>query len=68
MNQDRFVGNLKQFRGKVKERWGKLTNNQFVVTAGIRDRLTGRTQERNGLSTEEGARQLKDFINRNWRG
>ncbi len=68
MNQDRFAGIWKQFRGKVKGRWGKLTNNPLVVTAGTRDQLAGRTQERYGISKEDAARQLKDFLerNRNW--
>ena len=68
MNQDRFEGIWKQFRGKVKGRWGKLTNNPLVVTTGTRDQLAGRIQERRGVSTEQAARQLKDFLdrNRNW--
>ncbi len=68
MNQDRFAGIWKQFRGKVKGSWGKLTNNLLVVTAGTRDQLAGRIQERYGISKEEAARQLKDFLdrNRNW--
>ena len=65
MNQDRFAGIWKQFRGKVKGRWGKLTNNLLVVTAGTSDQLAGRIQERYGISKEEAARQLKDFLNRN---
>jgi uncharacterized protein YjbJ (UPF0337 family) len=68
MNQDRFAGICKQFRGKVKERWGELANNTLLVTAGTRDQLAGRVQERYGVAKEEAARQLKDFRdrNRNW--
>jgi len=68
MNQDRFAGIWKQFRGTVKGRWGKLTNNPLVVTAGTRDQLAGRIQERYGVSKATAARQLKDFLdhNRNW--
>jgi uncharacterized protein YjbJ (UPF0337 family) len=68
MNQDRFAGICKQFRGKVEGRWGKLTNNPLVVTAGTRDQLAGGIQERYGVAKEEAARQRKDFIdsNRNW--
>ena len=68
MNQDRFAGSWKQFRGNVKGRWGRLTNSPLVVTAGTRDQLAGRIQERYGVAKEEAARQLKDFfdLNRNW--
>jgi uncharacterized protein YjbJ (UPF0337 family) len=68
MNQDRFAGIWKQFSGKVKGRWGELINNPLVVTAGTRDQLAGRIQERYGVSKEQAARQLKDFLdrNRNW--
>jgi uncharacterized protein YjbJ (UPF0337 family) len=68
MNQDRFAGIGKQFRGKVKEHWGKLTNDRLGVAAGTRDQLAGRIQERYGVSKENAARQLKDFLdrNRNW--
>ena len=68
MNQDRCAGIWKQFRGKVRGRWGELTNNPLVVTAGTRDQLAGRIQERYGVAKEEAARQLQDFLdrNRNW--
>lgn len=68
MNQDRFAGICKQFTGKVKERWGELTNNPLLLTAATRDQLAGRIQERYGIAKEKAARQLKDFRdrNRNW--
>ena len=65
MNQDRFEGNWRQFGGKVKEQWGRLTNDPQREFAGRRDQLAGRTQERYGISKEEAARQLKDFLDRN---
>jgi uncharacterized protein YjbJ (UPF0337 family) len=68
MNQDRFAGIWKQFRGKVKGRWGELTDDPLAVTAGTRDQLAGRIQEGYGISKDMAARQLKDFLhrNRNW--
>ena len=68
MNQDRFEGIWKQLRGKVKGRWGKLTNNPLVVTAGTRDQRAGEIQERYRVVKEKAARQLNDFLdrNRNW--
>jgi uncharacterized protein YjbJ (UPF0337 family) len=68
MNRDRFEGNLKLFGGKVKERWGRLINDPQREFAGRHDQRAGRIQERYGISKEEAARQLKDFLdrNRNW--
>ena len=68
MNRDRLHGILKQFRGKVKEQWGTLTGDPFMVAAGTRERLFGRIQEQRGLSKREADRQLRDFMrrNRNW--
>ncbi len=68
MNRDRLEGNWKQFGGKVKERWGRLTHDPQCESAGRRDQVAGIVQERYGISIEEAARQLQDFLdrNRNW--
>jgi uncharacterized protein YjbJ (UPF0337 family) len=65
MNQDRFEGNWKQLSGKVREQWGRRTNDPQRELAGRRDQLAGRIQERYGISNEEAARQLNDFLDRN---
>jgi uncharacterized protein YjbJ (UPF0337 family) len=41
MNWDRVEGNWKQFKGSVKEQWGKLADDQLDVIAGKRDQLAG---------------------------
>jgi len=68
MNQDRFAGIWKQFRGKVRGRWGELTHDPRAVIDGTRDQLAGRIQEGYGVSKDMAARQLRDFVrrNRNW--
>jgi uncharacterized protein YjbJ (UPF0337 family) len=65
MNQDRCAGMWKQLTGSVKERWGELTDNPLVAAAGTRDQLAGRIQEWYGVSKEQSARQLKEFLERN---
>lgn len=42
LNEDRISGNWKQFKGKVKEQWGKLTDDDMDVAEGKRDQLVGR--------------------------
>jgi uncharacterized protein YjbJ (UPF0337 family) len=65
MNQDRMEGNWLQFKGKVKEQWGKLTDDDLDVIAGKRDQLLGRIQERHGLSKEEAEKQVTVWKERN---
>jgi uncharacterized protein YjbJ (UPF0337 family) len=58
MNNDRIEGNWKQLKGKLKEQWGKLTDDDLDVIAGKREQLLGRIQERHGIArneAEEGA-------------
>jgi uncharacterized protein YjbJ (UPF0337 family) len=61
MNQDRIQGRWKQFKGKVKEQWGKLTDDDLDVIAGRRDQLLGRIQQRHGLAKDEADRQVREF-------
>lgn len=63
MNWDVVKGNWKQFRGKVKEKWGNLTDDEIDVIAGKRDQLVGKLQEKYGWTREEAERQVDDFEN-----
>jgi uncharacterized protein YjbJ (UPF0337 family) len=65
MNHDRIEGRWKQVKGKVKERWGKLTDDDIDVIAGKRDQLLGRIQQRHGIAKEEAERQVESFERRN---
>ncbi|MDM0040561.1 CsbD family protein [Variovorax sp. J22G21] len=65
MNKDTVEGNWKQLKGKVKEQWGKLTDDDFDVIAGKRDQLLGRIQERHGISKDEAEKQVADWEKRN---
>jgi uncharacterized protein YjbJ (UPF0337 family) len=64
MNRDRAEGNWKEFKGKVKEQWGKLTDDDMTVIEGNRDQLAGRLQQRYGLAKEEAERQVNEFRTR----
>ncbi|AVO49160.1 general stress protein CsbD [Melaminivora suipulveris] len=61
MNEDRMKGNWTQFKGKVKEQWGKLTDDDMDVIAGKRDQMLGKLQERQGLAKEAAEDQLKNW-------
>jgi uncharacterized protein YjbJ (UPF0337 family) len=61
MNWDRAEGNWKQLKGKVKQQWGKLTDDEIDQIAGKRDELVGRIQHSYGVSKDEADKQLRDW-------
>lgn len=65
MNWDIAEGNWKQFKGKIKEQWGKLTDDHLDTIAGKRDQLSGKIQETYGISKDEAERQITQFEERN---
>jgi uncharacterized protein YjbJ (UPF0337 family) len=58
---DRTAGTWHQLKGKVKERWGKLTDNDLLQLEGHGEQLAGKLQERYGLAREEAERQATEF-------
>jgi uncharacterized protein YjbJ (UPF0337 family) len=65
MNWDTVKGDWKQFRGKVKEAWGKLTDDDLDVVAGKRDQLIGLIQKSYGVARDEAERQVQQFESSN---
>ncbi|MBS0422046.1 MAG: CsbD family protein [Proteobacteria bacterium] len=65
MNNDRMAGNWHQIKGKVKEQWGKLTDDDLQQLEGKSEQLAGKLQERYGLGRDEAERQAKEFRQRN---
>ncbi|MDW5443586.1 CsbD family protein [Polaromonas sp. SM01] len=61
MNKDQVEGNWLQFKGKVKEQWGKLTDDDLDVIDGKREQLLGRIQERYGIAKDEAEKQVVSF-------
>ena len=57
-------GNWKQFKGKMIEQWGKLTNDDFDVIDGKREQFLGKLQERQGIARDAAEKQLKEWQER----
>jgi uncharacterized protein YjbJ (UPF0337 family) len=67
MNKETLEGNWLQIKGKVREQWGKLTDDDLDIIAGQRDQLVGRIKERYGKSDDEVDREVKAFEARHFR-
>jgi uncharacterized protein YjbJ (UPF0337 family) len=65
MNQDQVAGKWQQVKGKIKQQWGKLTDDDLTMLEGNRDQLIGKVQERYGIAREEAERQVREFKDRN---
>lgn len=64
MNRDTTQGKFTQLKGKIKEQWGKLTDDEITQIDGKRDQLVGRVQERYGLAKEMAEKQVKEWESR----
>jgi uncharacterized protein YjbJ (UPF0337 family) len=65
MSWNLIEGNWNQFKGNVKEQWGKLTDHHLDTIAGKRDQLVGHIQEHYGVVEDEAERQVNDWETRN---
>jgi uncharacterized protein YjbJ (UPF0337 family) len=61
MNWDRIEGKWKQYAGKAKEKWGKLTDDDLTTISGKRDQLIGKVQERYGIAKDQAEKQVDEF-------
>jgi len=61
MNWDQVEGKWKQFAGSARERWGKLTHDDWQVIGGKKDQLVGRIQERYGIAKTEAEKQADEW-------
>ena len=61
MNWEQVRGQWKQLQGKIKMKWGKLTDDDLDFIAGQKDVLVGKIQERYGLKKEEAQHQVEEW-------
>jgi uncharacterized protein YjbJ (UPF0337 family) len=65
MNKDQAAGGWKELKGKIKQQWGKLTDDDLTVLEGSAEELSGRIQKRYGIAKEEAETQIKTFRDTN---
>jgi uncharacterized protein YjbJ (UPF0337 family) len=62
MNEDTLKGQWTQLKGRVREQWGKLTNDDLDMIQGQMEQLVGRVQERYGIERDEAKRQVDTWM------
>ena len=63
MNSDRIEGNWKEMKGKVQQKWGKLTDDDLAVIDGRREELVGKIQQAYGKSRDEAEKEVDGYFN-----
>lgn len=61
MNRESVRGNFQQIKGRIKQQWGRLTDDEIEQIEGNVEILAGKLQERYGWEREEAERQARDF-------
>jgi uncharacterized protein YjbJ (UPF0337 family) len=61
MNWDTIKGQWTELKGKVREKWGKLTDSDLETIAGKKDQLIGMLQKRYGYEKDAAEREVDDF-------
>jgi len=64
MDWNRIEGNWKQFRGKIQEQWGRLTDDDLNVINGRVDQLEGKIQQRYGYQQDQARKEIEGWYNR----
>lgn len=62
MNRDISEGEWKKLKGKAKEKWGELTDDDLDRVEGKRDQLVGSIQSRYGRAKEDVEREVDEFL------
>lgn len=61
MNKDIFKGSWNELKGKVKEKWGRLTDNDLTTIDGKRDQLVGRLQKTYGYAKDRAEKEISEW-------
>lgn len=62
MNREQMAGNWRVMRGKVREQWGRLTNDDLDVIQGKHDQLVGKIQQRYGKQRDQVERDVDRWL------
>jgi uncharacterized protein YjbJ (UPF0337 family) len=63
MNEDTMKGKWKEMTGKLKKKWGKLTDDDLTFVNGSKEELSGKIQKHYGYAKEQADKEVHDFMN-----
>lgn len=63
MNKDIFEGKWEEIKGKMKQAWGKLTDEDLEVIKGNHQEIYGKLQKHYGYTREQAEKAIQDFSN-----
>ncbi|MBP7148998.1 MAG: CsbD family protein [Acidobacteria bacterium] len=63
MDRNVLAGKWKQLKGRAKQKWGALTDDELDSIEGDRDLLAGKLQEKYGYARERADEEIDRFIN-----
>lgn len=61
MSWDRIAENWQQVKGKIREQWRRLSDDQIDAIGGHREQLAGKIQALYGLTKDEAEKQINEF-------
>lgn len=61
MNKDIFEGKWEEMKGKIKQQWGKLTDDDLKEIEGNHQELLGKLQKNYGYTKEEAKKMIDDL-------
>jgi uncharacterized protein YjbJ (UPF0337 family) len=59
--EPKFKGKWNELKGKVKTKWGELTDDDLDKIEGERDQLVGLIQQRYGKARDEAEREISTW-------
>jgi uncharacterized protein YjbJ (UPF0337 family) len=62
MDWNQIEGNWKQFKGKIREKWGQLTDDDIERMAGNREQFEGEIQKKYGIAKDQAKRNVDDWL------
>ena len=62
MDRNRIEGNWKQFKGRAKEKWGRLTDDDLDVINGRQEQLEGKIQDRYGFAEDQAKKDVEAWF------
>lgn len=65
MNKDIIAGNWKEIKGKLRQQWAKLTDDDVAHMRGTFDELQGRLQKLYGYQKDQAEKEIEKFVTKN---